>query len=673
MKLFIKISPLLLCGMFASAQTPVASSGLTKPQKASSLSTDAARSRTISTMAATTELQKPAIINSHDFWLEYKNGTYTDTKPGSDNTWVAFYFVEDKPLLKGDHPVEFKNIQLPDGAMLTLRKLMMRRSAYPSWSKVVAEWWKTNVQNGGPDMLYNAQVFVRTPVKPKRYPGFRKLELENWMNGSWSPAFDRAPDVRLPEGKIAAVCTLPENMKWERAKEKGLTHLYRNDNLEAGVGEKKWTLLANQLPRSTTCQQDGVARPHPSENDIINAANSVSGGRFGFTGNDIVTDEFTDSSQSICVNEYWTVAGKFYRQLAKNLKATPETCNIMGGYMGDQNELGNGLFGLHIGGSQSFPEHTFFSNSLATPAQARLKWNAFEQKADKDHPFFQQDLQKHINLLTQCYVGMGEPEQDHFIYSRLFEAQKKYMAGIRRTVFYMSPWSQSVNWATDVQWKNSGYVIPIGGKGDYWRIKEWHLTPTYAMESLAFYSLLLAEGWGHFDSLRFTASKDPAQFGENPFAQETTWVSSNKTPAPKRPAGGGFPCRPLLNVDMCVQSTHWYAQVTSITKNAKVEYVAYQTDGKSVGIVKAEDPSVITASNLNAGQTTILKLAAEKRGLLLGAKAGGKWFLAYFNPYLAPVSGDGKVQAERIVAKFGGQNIDLGNLSGRKLHVFLSN
>ncbi len=496
-----------------------------------------------------------------------------------------------------------------------------------------------------------------------------KLQLPDWLSlKNFAPSYANAPSLTLPPGKVMAIDTLAPGTDWSFAKTKGFTHRHGGGS-SIPNGEKFWTILANQLPRSTTCVNDsGNTVSAPTVGDAEALASQLAR---EYTFNSIVTDEFTDGSSAICTSIYWTIANAFYSKLSQLFGVGPETNNIMGGYMAGQNTVTPSNFAKNYG-LDPYPLHPYYYNGLNSQALARKAFNFNTGDYSSDAALFSTGLFNKVNFMTGGYVGLNGLDESNFCYQILNEIQRKYAGGIKRTIIYTSPWSQAVQMASDVQWKNDGYRIyrPETGSGNYWASSEWHTTPVHYLQFMAFFGLLLADGFSLWDSIRDVVSDDPKRLSyryDHP--SRLQWKSSTGTPAPSLidyNSSNKYPQRPISPSDIMLAMSKWYMDIKDIANaSTGVKYVPYTTGATSV-TVNGADHRIITRNVLNYGQNTLLQWAHDKRGLLVGAKAGSDWFLAYFNPYSSTLS------TEAIVANLEGTPINLGSLTGRQLHVFHS-
>ena len=275
-----------------------------------------------------------------------------------------------------------------------------------------------------------------------------------------------------------------------------------------------------------------------------------------------------------------------------------------------------------------------------------------------------------INLLTTAYVGLNEPDESMFAYSVLYEMQRKYLAGITKTIAFMSLWSEAVTLATDLPWKGKGWRLKRTdiGEEDYFRIRAHHVTPLW-------------------DSERFETSKSPEDLTENAFLTSEgrfEWVSPEGNPRPILPAEDSaikYPFRPLIGVDVAIDNLTpaqiinqftaagyhpQHLKYTSTYKNKPED--AAQT--KTVEARKGSDGTahLITKSKLNYGQDTLLYLADKEDGFCIGANDNSeRYWILYFTPFRSPLQHEALGEFLEVTLP-NGRVINMGSRNGRTVH-----
>ncbi len=523
---------------------------------------------------------------------------------------------------------------------------------------------------------------------------FSEKKPSNGISATFHNNYDLFVNQALPSGQIAGIVTLLASIGWDGTKAKGLTHIYAQSGRPKD--ELCWTLLASQVnPRSLTIQfgtkwVDGVEVPNifsiPNDTEAYNSGYSAAG---NYSNKSVVTDEFSDGSQVIPPNAYYQVAKKFYEGfLARLGNPAPINHNIFGSYMGYQNSITPGKFNIYLGGYGSQPLHPYFVDGLKSQANARRVLNTDNQTYGSDFQFFQHGLHEKINLMTNCYVGLNEPDESMFAYAAVNEMQRKYLAGIKKTIAYMSPWSEAVTMATDLPWKGTGWNLRYTEEDerDYFRIKAHHITPIWAISFISVVSQIIAHGWVMWDSERFETSKSPENLTENAFLTSVgrfEWVSPEGNPRPTLPAEDSaikYPFRPLCNVDVAIDnltitqiinqftSAGYHPQHLAYTCVSKAD-AASPSVTKNVPAYKGSDGTahLITKEKLNFGQETVLHLADKRDGFCIGASYGERYYIYYFNPYRSPLQ-HGVLGEYLSVTLPNGRVVETGSRNGRTSH-----
>lgn len=499
--------------------------------------------------------------------------------------------------------------------------------------------------------------------------GFSKYPMQDWIRATFYSNYDKAQSSSLPGDKIAGFCTPLLNEPWPNARRVGLSHIMAGAGSPINKDEKFWTEVDDALfPRSTTGVR-GWARPTDAE-----AYSIGQGWATGFSAKSFLSDQVNEGQNPLDIMDYWPVMSKVYDGYWNGVGSpAPENNNIMGSYIGGLQDIGLEKFKVQNGGYNNLPLHPYYVDGFKSQAQARKVINVNNQTYNNDHEFFNYGMQNKINLLTRAYAGFNEPDEKHVLFSFLAEGLRKKLAGIKRTAFFSSPWSQSVTLPIDLQYKNTGWFVPVGNNGDGWVMQEWPLTPFSALEFIGFYGLLLLDGWVLWDSYRFNHIKDPALLRRNTDLTNNNrfkWYSPSGNPAPailNENDGDMFPWRPLCGQDMAIKGIKEFETIYPILSASQgVQHLQYVTGGTtvtpSVGVLGNFVPS---ATKLNYGQDTILHLADRQQGLCVGAVAGSKWFVSHFNPYLTP----SQKESIKVVLPDGREYI-FNELRGQKHHLF---
>jgi hypothetical protein len=347
----------------------------------------------------------------------------------------------------------------------------------------------------------------------------RKLTLPDELQATMHHNYDLFEDTNVGN-KLVGACSLVEGATWAQLKGKGLSHVYRNGGFPKD--DLSWTLLATELLPMSGIHE---GRPYPTQAEAEAAAVRLAN---TYTKKSIITDEFTDGDQAISSHFHWQTASHFYKKLVQVLgSSSPADNNIFGSYMGTS--ITPGKFNIYTGGKAVEPLHPYYVEGLKSSANARKTLNTADGTWLIDHPFFQMGLHEVINWQTGAYFGLNEIEESHFFYSLLDEVMRKYVADVDKTILYFSPWSQSVLLPTDVQWKNSGWVINYDN--GYFESEDWHVCPNHAMMFFGFFGLLLTNGLMSFDSVRYEVSKDVKKLSQNPHINRLEWHGFRSQPA----------------------------------------------------------------------------------------------------------------------------------------------
>jgi len=521
---------------------------------------------------------------------------------------------------------------------------------------------------------------------------YSEKKISNAISGTFHNNYDLLPNLSIPAGQIAGIVTILASIGWEGTKAKGLTHIY-------GQGGKPkddlaWTILANQISdRSVTFQygtkwEGGVEVPNfisiPSDTAAYDAGYALAG---NYSALSVITDEFSDGGSAIHPDFYWRVAKKFYQGfLARLGNPIPANHNIFGGYMGNSITLSK--FNLYLGGYGNYPLHPYYVDGLKSQANARKVLNTSSQTYTVDASFFREGMHEITNLLTTAYVGFNEPDESMFAYATLNEMQRKYLAGIKKTIAFMSTWSEAVTLATDLPWKGNGHILKRTdiGVNDYFKIKSHHSTPLWAISFISIMSQVIAHGWMMWDSERFEASKSPENLTENAFLTSEgrfEWVSPDGNPRPTLPAENSaikYPFRPMVGADVAIDNltiTQVINQFTSAGYHP--QHLAYTCVSKAdesspavtktVPAYKGADGTahLITKDKLNYGQNTVLHLADKRDGFCIGASYGERYYIYYFNPYRSPLQ-HGALGEYLSVTLPNGRVVEMGSRNGRTSH-----
>ena len=395
---------------------------------------------------------------------------------------------------------------------------------------------------------------------------YSEKKISNAISATFHNNYDLLPNLTLPAGQIAGIVTILASIGWEGTKAKGLTHIYGQGGKPKD--ELAWTILAHQIAdRSVTFQygtkwEGGVEVPKfisiPSDSAAYDAGYAVAG---SYSAKSVVTDEFSDGGSAIHPDFYFRIAKKFYQGFLSRIgNPAPENNNIYGGYMATS--ITPGKFNIFLGGYGSFPRHPYFVDGLKSQANARKVIDFENQTYALDAPFFRNGMHEIINQLTGAYIGLNEPDESMFAYSTVYEMQRKYLSGIKKTIVFMSPWSEAVTLATDLPWKGNGHILKRtdSGENDYFKIKSHHTTPIWAVSFISVMAQVIAHGWMMWDSERFETSKSPEDLTENAFLTSKgrfDWVSEEGNPRPTlKPEDSAvkYPFRPMVSADVAIDN-----------------------------------------------------------------------------------------------------------------------
>ncbi|NBB18848.1 hypothetical protein GVN20_05720 [Runella sp. CRIBMP] len=536
---------------------------------------------------------------------------------------------------------------------------------------------------------------------------YSEKKLNPDIRGTWYSNYDgnNFPSLTLAPWHIAGIVWYLDSIGWSGTKAKGLTHLYGGGG-GSTKDEYAWTELANIFgSRSDTIEYGmdySVVPPVPKIYAIPNDAEAYAAG-YAVAGNytrfSVFTDEFCDGGSVIPPNAYYKVMRQFYRGFMDRLgNPIPANHNVFGGYMGWQNSITPGKFNMNIGGYESAPLDPYFVNGLKSQAGARKKivhnYQTGAKDTSQDFDFFAYGLQNSLNLPTMCYNGMNEPDESHVALSYMNEMQRKMMAGIEKTIAFMSTWSESVTLPTDTPGRMSPWVLerPDSGEGDYFALKDHHVTPTWTISFVSFMSHVVANGWMLWDGDRYAMSKDAKVLTRNAFLESFdatekrySWKSPAGRPMPNRPVettAPKHPFRPTSVQDIAIDNLTMVQIMEEFrAAGAHPMHLDYTTTYRdkpgtamvteNVGAVSGTlGKHVITRHKRNNyGQITVLQLADKKKGLCIGAEIGDRWWIYYFNGYRSPLQFTEEEGAERIIATLpSGRTVDLKLRNGRTSH-----
>lgn len=494
-----------------------------------------------------------------------------------------------------------------------------------------------------------------------------KCKFPDWIKATLHPNYDGATDMDSG-GKIIGFTPLLDSLTWPQTKAKGVTHAYRRPSIPKG--DRFETIISSDYGLNSGLNQSQF---YQKGRDI-----SASLGC-----NDVVTDQLTEGGGSIPTYMYWEKATPLYKGLIDEGNCAASN-KCFGSYVDEFNTIsGTSKFNINVGGYSSSPLSFYFPWALRSQANARKSWDRFaQQPTADDFGFFRSQgaypaMSTFMGLMTLAYNGFDEPDETDLMFSKFYEIQQKFAAGVRSTLIYHWTGSQSLNLATDVQWRNSGWVIKrddVSG-GSYWEAKNWHSTPVHNTMFLAFIGYLLGEGIVNWESMRESYSKDPAKMHDNADLTSNgrlNWVSPSGSPAPAfNTDSSQYPHGPTCVQDLYLVVLGWYKIFKSrMDMGFDVQYLDYEIDGVRVDVDTSEtnDKRVFTKNIKPFGQHNILHLANNEKGLCIGGSIGSHYAVMYFDPY-----GDPRVLKDLFV-DFGGSlgMVNVGKVRGRSLCVFFS-
>jgi hypothetical protein len=610
-------------------------------------------------------------VESTRFRVTNNGYLYTDVSAGTPTGYTSYYFIDEKVQLDSSGNAKpFTNIDLSNmaGEMIMCRRLILKNSTFPNYASFLVNGPVANIPDSSgnihPD-FGNSQLLLSVPINI--VVPTTKCSFPDWVKATIHPNFDNAPDTSSG-GKVVGFTPLLDSLSWAQTKLKGVTHAYRRLNIPKG--DRFETIVGADYGLSAALSQ-------PEFNQKGRDAASA------FGCNDVVTDQFTEGGGAIPTSIYWNRATAFYKGLIdENNCALGNKC--FGSYVDEFNTIsGTSKFNINVGGYVSSPLAPYFLSSLRSQANARKSWDRFAQQTDvQDFGFFRSQgvypaMSTFMGLMTLAYNGFDEPDETQLMFSKFYEIQQKFAAGVRSTLIYHWTGSQSLNLASDVQWRNSGWIIKrddVSG-GSYWEAKNWHSTPVHNTMFLAFIGYLLGEGIVNWESMREFYSKNPAKMHDNTDLISNgrlNWVSPNGSPAPAfNTDSSQYPHGPTCVQDLYLVALDWYKIFKSrMDMGFDVQYLDYTIGGVgvNVNISETNDKRIFTDSIKPFGQHNILHLAANQKGLCIGGSTGVHYAVMYFDPY-----GDPQVSKDLIV-NFGGTlgSVNVGRVRGRGMAVFFS-
>jgi hypothetical protein len=479
-----------------------------------------------------------------------------------------------------------------------------------------------------------------------------KIGFPSWFVSDYPSRIDNAPTIP-PTGKTVVSHLLDNEITDAQKFARGITHLQKLYDNSFDKNRKAYILLP----------EFGTNTPDTSQ--INSYANNIAA---NILPNAVIGDQFTEGgSNPILPENYYNVATQFYLQLGAQLGVSgAQFTNFMGTYDSGFANFNPDFFKIvGIGGRN--PVHSRFLAALGSQAGARKK--ARNQNVgdfmspQADDQFFTSGMYQYCNSFNMMLYANDDAPID-WLYSGIFEAQRKYAANINaKSLWYTSPWSQSILTPINTQSRNSGWIHER--TGGYWKVPNWHVVPLSLMYQLGFLGCLLSEGI-YIWEVGLLFSKNISNDRNDPYIPTRTWESTGGSAPTLLPYGSPYyPTYPETGVDAAVAGVHTYNAVRDIVEaSSGIAYAAYTSDiNGSVGVT-AGDARLFRRGFQNFGQNTILQLANTKKGIALACNGNGKTLLVYINPYRSAT------KKETISVTFNSITYNLGNLEGDTLHVF---
>lgn len=494
-----------------------------------------------------------------------------------------------------------------------------------------------------------------------------KLIYPSWFKTTLHSNFDNAPNT-VNTDKIIGFCPTLSTLSLSDTKLKGVSHFYTRPDLQKE--DKFETILGGDFGfnfSTTTIQA------------YLNGVNRTT----GFTKKSVITDQITEGSGAIPIDNYWSRATAFYKGAYDYLQsANKNDNNMFGSYVDHFNQTtGTRKFNLSVGGYNYTPTHPYFKDFLSSENEAKkhIVKDGMGGVNKEIFPFYQSqgeypDMSSFMNLLTLGYNGMNEATDDLMEYDIFYEIQKK-LAANTNTIIYHWIGSESVTLNTDQQSTNTGWMIPRNDveSGAYFKFKDTSMTPPYKTMFLAFFGFLLGKGIVNWDGVREDYSKNPQDLKNDEYLNGlgyVTWKSPTNQPQPSFNTGSiDYPSRPHSIQDMYLIAYDWFKQVKNKMSNEGIEmkYLDYN-DGVNSNIVDTSmtnDRRIFTQEIKPYGQHNILYLADQKKPLVLGGGNNNSYIVIYYDPFGNPS------QKKNLSVNLGSGNINIGNVLSRNLEIFI--
>ena len=480
------------------------------------------------------------------------------------------------------------------------------------------------------------------------------LNIPNWFKPAMYGNFDQASDT-ASTGKLIGLCQLPASLSWEEIKAKGVTHLYNRPG--ANVSEIYETFK--------------YYNPVTSAQAAYNAGKGiVQNGQFN--AQSIFTEELSEDG-TLDFNNYWNLAPHWYKGMTDQMGNGGVKNRIYGSYTGGQHDVSIQQFHTDFGGTIN-PLFYAFRDGLDDQSNARKLYNLNNGELNT-FPFFNNVdgivMSEIIGLLTNTYSGwLPGDNAAAFCYSKFYEIQKKFAAGIRNTIIFTWTGSESANAHIESPQAGSGWRVMRDDvqNGAYWRaIAHHNNNPMIALWN-AVLGVFRADGIVYWDSRRESFVKTPQNL-EAPGYFPQYWVSSS-APEPARQNPPKMSSFPWWQQDYAIIANQWFAHCkTVLDAGGEYRYFGYTSSVNGVVNVntdKTNDTRLFTESAKPYGQNTVLHLANGKKGICFGAYIGNSFFAVYFNPYLSAN------QSETISVNVNGVSRNIGTIKGKTVAVYRS-
>lgn len=480
-----------------------------------------------------------------------------------------------------------------------------------------------------------------------------RLTLPSWFKPSMSGNFHLMPDMTTNTGKLLGLCQLPASLNWSQIKAKGVTHQY----------------VRGGSPTSELYDTYKHYSPQTTKTAAYNAGRGIVQGGL-FNAQSIFTEELSEDG-TLHFNDYPQLAPHWYKGMTDEMGNAAVKNRLYGGYSGGQNDVS--VISFFRDNQQTIdPLYPAFRDGLDDAASAQKLYNLNNGSLNTMYFFNEVDGIKMSNimgLMTGSYYSFMVPNLGAFCYSKFYEIQKKFAAGVRNTIMFTWTGAESPNLLVENPWSSSGWRVMRNDvePNAYWRtIAHPNLHPSVALWN-AVLGVFLTDGVIYWDSRRESYVDTPQHLEPAGFFPQ--FWHSNSAAEPSRQNPPKMSSFPWWQQDYALVANQWYAQCKPILDaGGQLRYFDYNSSingDVAVNTSKTNDKRLFTETVKPYGQNTVLHLAASQRGLCFGAYANGRYFVVYFNPYLA------SNQSETITVNVNGNMVNIGPVKGKNVAVYV--